>query len=91
MSALTVDVILCEGDLECIGLLQQMDLELCVNLREVDEQEGVGAGGAGHALPDALHHGHHLPVPHCPLEGLGLGPRLYEGGLGRVTGQQEDN
>ena len=68
-----------QGQFDGPSLFEQVHLELVIDVRKVDEDEGVRAGGPLHPLPHALQHNHYLVIPHRALQVLGQLVGIDEG------------
>ena len=78
-----------ERELDNPGFLEQMHLELVVQVREVDKNEGVGAGDSDHPPSDPFNHNNNLVVADGPLQVLGEAVGVHQGRLHVEDAQQD--
>ena len=73
-------VVVGKGELQGAGVLQQVHLELVVDVREVDEEDGVGLHRVERPLAHALQHELHVIMADHALQLPVLGPDFVRGG-----------
>ena len=82
LTELKLTILACQSELDFPGILQDVNLKLSVDIREVYEQKGVGAGVSNDSLQDAVDDDDQRLVAESFLELPGLPPGLRQSGLG---------